>query len=114
MRVRKRMRRRGSRPRLPGTITRTITVTTITAITTITVMITTMMNIATTSIITAIPMLMTTNSADLADMRGAMTESEIASLYRLMTWLSPAFPVGAFSYSSGIEWAVEAGDITDA
>jgi urease accessory protein len=37
-----------------------------------------------------------------------------AALYRLMTWLSPAFPVGAFSYSSGIEWAVEAGDITDA
>ena len=31
-----------------------------------------------------------------------------------MTWLSPAFPVGAFSYSSGIEWAVEAGDIVDA
>ena len=31
-----------------------------------------------------------------------------------MTWLSPSFPVGAFSYSSGIEWAVEAGDITDA
>ena len=36
------------------------------------------------------------------------------ALYRLMTWLSPSFPVGAFSYSSGIEWAVEAGDITDA
>jgi urease accessory protein len=35
-------------------------------------------------------------------------------LYRLMAWLSPAFPVGAFSYSSGLEWAVEAGDITDA
>jgi urease accessory protein len=35
-------------------------------------------------------------------------------LYRLVTWLSPAYPVGAFSYSSGIEWAVEAGDITDA
>src|SRR5690606_19851850 len=35
-------------------------------------------------------------------------------LLRLMAWLSPAFPVGAFSYSSGIEWAVEAGDITDA
>ena len=43
-----------------------------------------------------------------------MTEAEGAALYRLMTWLSPAFPVGAFSYSSGIEWAVEAGDITDA
>jgi urease accessory protein len=37
-----------------------------------------------------------------------------ATLYRLMAWLSPAFPVGAFSYSSGIEWAVEAGDITSA
>jgi urease accessory protein len=36
------------------------------------------------------------------------------ALYRLMTWLSPTYPVGAFSYSSGIEWAVEAGDITDA
>jgi urease accessory protein len=30
-----------------------------------------------------------------------------------MAWLSPAFPVGAFSYSSGIEWAVEIGDIAD-
>jgi urease accessory protein len=36
------------------------------------------------------------------------------ALYRLMAWLSPAYPVGAFSYSSGIEWAVEAGDIEDA
>jgi urease accessory protein len=36
------------------------------------------------------------------------------ALYRLMAWLSPAFPVGAFSYSSGIEWAVEAGDIKNA
>jgi urease accessory protein len=59
-------------------------------------------------------MLMTTNSADRAEVVGAMTESERAALYRLMTWLSPAFPVGAFSYSSGIEWAVEAGDIRDA
>ena len=31
-----------------------------------------------------------------------------------MAWLSPAYPVGAFSYSGGIEWAVEAGDIKDA
>jgi urease accessory protein len=36
------------------------------------------------------------------------------ALYRLMAWLSPAYPVGAFSYSSGIEWAVETGDIKDA
>jgi urease accessory protein len=31
-----------------------------------------------------------------------------------MTWMSPAYPVGAFSYSSGIEWAVEAGEIVSA
>jgi urease accessory protein len=31
-----------------------------------------------------------------------------------MAWLSPAYPVGAFSYSGGIEWAVEAGDVVDA
>jgi urease accessory protein len=28
--------------------------------------------------------------------------------------MSPAYPVGAFSYSSGLEWAVEAGDVRDA
>jgi urease accessory protein len=63
---------------------------------------------------TIIPMLMTTNSSASAAVSGGMTEREAAALYRLMTWLSPAFPVGGFSYSSGIEWAVEAGDITDA
>jgi urease accessory protein len=36
------------------------------------------------------------------------------ALYRLLTWLSPAYPIGAFSYSGGIEWSVEAGDISDA
>jgi urease accessory protein len=34
---------------------------------------------------------------------------EADALYRLMSWLSPSFPVGAFSYSHGIEYAVEAG-----
>jgi urease accessory protein len=45
------------------------------------------------------------------DFAGAM---EAKGLYRLMTWMSPSYPVGAFSYSGGIEWAVEAGDIRDA
>ena len=47
---------------------------------------------------------------------GALAPVEVTSsaLYRLMAWLSPSFPVGAFSYSSGLEWAVEAGDIKDA
>jgi urease accessory protein len=76
-----------------------------------------MTSIAVMTTITAIPMLMTASKPHLptpADGRGAMTEIEAAALYRLMTWLSPSFPVGAFSYSSGIEWAVEAGDIGDA
>jgi urease accessory protein len=49
-------------------------------------------------------------------MRITMTDKDLqpAALYRLLAWLSPSFPVGAFSYSSGIEWAVEAGDIKDA
>jgi urease accessory protein len=37
-----------------------------------------------------------------------------AALYRLQAWLSPAYPVGAFSFSGGLEWAVEAGDVIDA
>jgi urease accessory protein len=39
---------------------------------------------------------------------------EPLQLYRLMAWLSPSFPVGAFSYSSGLEWVVETGDVADA
>lgn len=35
------------------------------------------------------------------------------SLLRLMTWLSPAFPVGAYTYSHGIEAAIEQGWVTD-
>ena len=31
----------------------------------------------------------------------------------LLVWLSPAFPVGAFAYSHGLEWAHEAGDVID-
>jgi len=59
------------------------------------------------------PMLMTTTRPEPPELSGGMAPGEAAALYRLMTFLSPAFPVGAFSYSSGIEWAVEAGDIVD-
>jgi urease accessory protein len=106
---------------------------TTTIITMTTVMTMIMTSIAITGI-TAIPMLMTTSKppapsrrreADkalaasaaapaLPSQTPALDAGEAAALYRLMTWLSPAFPVGAFSYSSGIEWAVEAGDIADA
>jgi urease accessory protein len=101
----------------------------ITTLTT-TAMIISTTNIASMTTITAIPMLMKTNKPPrrrrsvVTEAAGSseapasgpadMSENEVASLYRLLTWLSPSFPVGAFSYSSGIEWAVEAGDITDA
>jgi urease accessory protein len=105
----------------------------------ITMMATIMTSIAIMTTTTAIPMLMTANKTPAAPRwraaatsksdkrvetssgeptatgdRNAISETEAAALYRLMTWLSPSFPVGAFSYSSGIEWAVEAGDIVDA
>jgi len=36
------------------------------------------------------------------------------ALYRLMTFLSPGFPVGAFTYSHALEQVVDRGDVTDA
>jgi urease accessory protein len=93
-------------PTQPMTIRRTIMP--------IITMIIIMTSIASMIIMMAIPMLMTANKAPPADDRSGMKQGEAAALYRLMTWLSPSFPVGAFSYSSGIEWAVESGDIIDA
>ena len=49
------------------------------------------------------PMVMTTN-----------TDGDIWREAPLLLWLSPAFPVGAYAYSHGLEWAYEAGDLTDA
>ncbi|HZC94823.1 MAG TPA: urease accessory protein UreF, partial [Bradyrhizobium sp.] len=102
-------------------------------VTIITMTTITMTSTAITTISTAIPMLMSTSRAPPRSRRRAvagedascaagqpishpqaMEEGAAAALYRLMTWLSPSFPVGAFSYSSGIEWAVETGDIRDA
>ncbi len=37
----------------------------------------------------------------------------VLALLRQQSWLSPAFPTGSYSYSHGIEWAVEAGHIHD-
>jgi len=82
-------------------VRRTIMATIIMMIITMTTVIT-MTSIATMIIITAIPMLMTTSKAPPIGDPGGMREGEAAALYRLMTWLSPSFPVGAFSYSSGI------------
>jgi urease accessory protein len=42
----------------------------------------------------------------------AMFMAETA-LYDLMSWLSPAWPIGAFAHSGGLEWAVDQGHVHD-
>jgi urease accessory protein len=48
---------------------------------------------------------------------GVMNDAKLRfsplSFLRLQSWLSPAFPSGAYSYSHGLEWAVEVGHIDD-
>lgn len=34
-------------------------------------------------------------------------------LLRVQAWFSPAFPVGSFSYSHGLEWTIESGSVQD-
>ena len=46
--------------------------------------------------------------------RATSTRMADAGLLVLQVWLSPAFPVGAFAYSHGLEWAVETGQVSDA
>ncbi len=42
-----------------------------------------------------------------------MTLSSQQSLYTLQTWFSPSFPVGAYTYSHGLENAFEVGLVTN-
>ncbi|NOR62070.1 MAG: urease accessory protein UreF [Rhodobacteraceae bacterium] len=37
-----------------------------------------------------------------------------AALHKLNQWFSPAYPVGAFSYSHGLEWVISEGEVSDA
>jgi urease accessory protein len=50
----------------------------------------------------------------LPEAEGAARSLTTRSLLRLMVWLSPAFPVGGFSFSHGLEWVVEQGEAADA
>ena len=43
----------------------------------------------------------------------AESKDRSAALYRLLAWLSPSFPTGAFSYSHGLEAGAEAGAVYD-
>jgi urease accessory protein len=46
-------------------------------------------------------------------MRNDLHRLQPLAFLRLQTWLSPAFPAGSYSYSHGVEWAVEAAYIHD-
>jgi urease accessory protein len=43
----------------------------------------------------------------------ALLMTDPAALQKLLTWLSPAFPVGAFAWSAGLETAIMANAVTD-
>jgi urease accessory protein len=36
-----------------------------------------------------------------------------SALLKLQSWLSPVFPIGSYSYSHGLEWTVEQGNVHD-
>jgi urease accessory protein len=57
----------------------------------------------------------TTTMVTVASTGTAMaTKQRAGDVTPLLVWLSPSFPVGSFAYSHGLEWAVEAGDVSDA
>lgn len=46
-------------------------------------------------------------------MRNELHRYQPLAFLRLQTWLSPAFPTGSYSYSHGLEWAVEVRQVHD-
>jgi urease accessory protein len=42
-----------------------------------------------------------------------MPMAEPSALYDLLSWMSPAWPIGGFAHSGGLEWAVEEGLVID-
>jgi urease accessory protein len=68
------------------------------------------------TITVTIMVIMITTTATATITATAMTTATDGDVWReapLLLWLSPAFPVGAFAYSHGLEWAYEAGDVID-
>jgi urease accessory protein len=45
---------------------------------------------------------------------GTAMTIEATQLLLLLNWMSPAFPIGSFSYSHGLEWAIEERILTSA
>src|SRR5215472_11120527 len=46
-------------------------------------------------------------------MTEAITSEPTLALVRLLQLASPALPIGAYSYSQGLEWAVAHGEVCD-
>src|SRR5262245_35208537 len=57
--------------------------------------------------------IITMKMSSIIDMNEEQHWISLPSLLRQQSWLSPAFPIGSYSYSHGIEWAIEAGLIQD-
>jgi urease accessory protein len=81
-------------------------------VTTTMAMITTIMIITATTTGRGIAITMTEPLPAFAVAGVADNPLAIAALQRLFAWLSPAFPVGAYTYSHGLEWAIEEGTVT--
>lgn len=56
---------------------------------------------------------MTTMTMMPTTMRNGIHFVQSLPFLRLQAWLSPVFPTGSYSYSHGLEWAVEAGSVHD-
>ncbi|MFT3964660.1 MAG: urease accessory UreF family protein [Sphingobium sp.] len=61
----------------------------------------------------AIIMMMTTTTTTTGTIITSIPMADAAGLYDLMSWMSPSWPIGGFAHSGGLEWAVEAGLVTD-
>ena len=46
-------------------------------------------------------------------MADGFLQLQTVAVLRLQNWLSPLFPTGSYSYSHGLEWAIEAGYVRD-
>lgn len=104
------------RPRVTTTARMIMTIMdTIMIIATMVIAITTRIMIIITRVIMVMTITTTTNipTRTIIGMASTTDDKAFAEL-PLLVWLSPAFPVGAFAYSHGLEWAVESGDVTNA
>ena len=87
---------------------------TVATIITATIMITAMPTTSTTMIMPTRMGTMTIIERAAADIPADIGALRDDGVLMLAVWLSPAFPVGGFTYSHGLEWAIEDGSVTTA